>query len=103
MPLAGSNRHRKAENGLGVARANCMRSLRRLTRIFHEREAVGPGRRKGGALAPPQSGRPSSFSLASRAVRRRTDCTGGEGGTISGPCKGGAKAPPFPIMVRNPH
>ena len=67
MPLAGSNRHRKAENGLGVARANCMRSLRRLTRIFHEREAVGPGRRKGGALAPPQSGRPSSFSLASRA------------------------------------
>jgi hypothetical protein len=29
--------------------------------ISHQLEAVGPGRRKGGALAPPQSGRASSL------------------------------------------
>ena len=74
-----------------------------LARISHQREAVGSGCRKGGALAPPQS--EASLLLFPRLPRSPSaDALRGRRGrrTIGGPCNGGAKAPPFPSLVRNP-
>ena len=78
-------------------------ALALLARISHQRRAVGLGHRKGGALAPPRSRGslllfprlPRSSSADGLRGRRET-------GTIGGPCNGGAKAPPFPFVVRNP-
>jgi hypothetical protein len=63
-----------------------------LARISHQREAVSPGHRKGGALAPPKSG--ASFLLFPRLpCGPSADGPRGRRGrtTTSGPCDGGAK------------
>jgi len=79
------------------------RSQGALTRISHQREAVGRGRRKGGALAPP--GARASLPFIPRLPYSPVPaglCGRRGRATISGTGAGGAKAPPFPAVVRNP-
>jgi hypothetical protein len=71
-------------------------------RISHQREAVGPGHRKGGALAPPKLRASFLFSPRLPHSPAPAGLCGRRGrATSSGPCSGGAKAPPFPSVVRN--
>jgi len=73
-----------------------------LARTSHQSEVVGPGTGRAGLQPRRNRRRTSSFRLASRTACGRKLCGRRGRATMSGPCNGGAEAPPFPDAVRNP-